>query len=118
MAGERSPMDRDSAALATAVVMTRSQARQAYLVGDLSPLAQPYDDTLQRVGDTLAAGGTPPSEVAQTATGWIHQALFQQAGILAYIDLFAPSAIVCFVMAPVAVLFSPVKADGVVTPGH
>jgi DHA2 family multidrug resistance protein len=31
--------------LATSVVIERSQARQAYLVGDLSPLWQPYDDT-------------------------------------------------------------------------
>jgi DHA2 family multidrug resistance protein len=79
-------------------------------VGDLSPLWQPYDDTARLVGDTLVAAGSAPADVAQTATGWIYQTLIQQAGILAYIDLFALGAIVCFVMAPVALLFSPIKA--------
>ncbi|MGC1953856.1 MAG: DHA2 family efflux MFS transporter permease subunit [Gammaproteobacteria bacterium] len=103
--------------LATTVVIERSQVRQSYLVRDLSPLEQAYDNTLQRVGDTLAATGTAPSDVLQTATGWIYQALLQQAGILAYTDLYALGAILCFVMAPVALLFSPVKADGEVRAG-
>jgi MFS transporter, DHA2 family, multidrug resistance protein len=104
--------------VATTVVIERSQVRQAYLVGDLSPLAQAYDNTLQHVGDALAATGTAPSDVLQTATGWIYQALLQQAGILAYTDLFALGAILCFLMAPIALLFSLVKADGVVVAGH
>jgi DHA2 family multidrug resistance protein len=104
--------------LATAVVVERSQARQAYLVRDLSPLVQPFDDTLQQVGDTLAATGRAPSDIPQTALGWIYQELLQQAGILAYTDLFALGAILCFVMAPLALLFSPVKAEGGVRAGH
>jgi DHA2 family multidrug resistance protein len=104
--------------LSTALVTTRSQVRQAYLVGDLSPLWQPYNDTLQRVGDSLVTGGTAHSAIAQTATGWIYQSLLQQAGILAYIDLFAIGAIVSFAVAPLVFLFSPVKAGGSVTTGH
>jgi MFS transporter, DHA2 family, multidrug resistance protein len=105
--------------VATATVTNRSQIRQAYLVGDLSPFAQPYNDTVQRVGDGLVAGGTAPPGLTQTATGWIYQSLLQQSGILAYIDLFALGAILCFVMAPLIFLFSPTKAgDGGVTPSH
>jgi DHA2 family multidrug resistance protein len=104
--------------LSTALVTTRSQVRQAYLVGDLSPLWQPYNDTLQRVGDSLVTGGTAHSAIAQTATGWIYPSLLQQAGILAYIDLFAIGAIVSFAVAPLVFLFSPVKAGGSVTTGH
>ena len=104
--------------LSTALVMTRSQVRQAYLVGDLSPLFQPYNDTLQRVGDALVVGGTAASAIAQTARGWAYQSLLQQAGILAYTDLFAIGAIISFAVAPLVLLFSPVKAGGVVTAGH
>jgi MFS transporter, DHA2 family, multidrug resistance protein len=104
--------------VATSVVMNRSQIRQAYLVGDLSPLWQPYNETLQQVGDTLAASGTAASQITQTASGWIYQSLLQQAGILAYTDLFALGAIVCFAVAPLALLFSPVKAGGGVVRGH
>ena len=104
--------------LSTALVMTRSQVRQAYLVGYLSPLFQPYNDTLQRVGDALVVGGTRASAIAQTATGWAYQSLLQQAGFLAYIDLFAIGAIFSFAVAPLVFLFSPVKAGGVVTAGH
>jgi DHA2 family multidrug resistance protein len=81
-------------------------------------LWQPYNDTLQRVGDSLVTGGTAHSAIAQTATGWIYQSLLQQAGILAYIDLFAIGAIVSFAVAPLVFLFSPVKAGGSVTTGH
>jgi MFS transporter, DHA2 family, multidrug resistance protein len=98
--------------LATSVVTNRAQARQAYLVGDLSPFWQPYNDTLQRAGEGLMASGTAPSAITQTATGSIYQSLLQQSGILAYLDLFALSAIMCFVMAPLALLFSPVRGGG------
>ena len=98
--------------LATSVVMNRSQIRQGYLVGDLSPLRQPYNDTLQQVGDALVASGTAPSDIAQTGTGWAYQELLHQAGILAYTDLFALGAIICFAMAPLVLLFSPDKAGG------
>jgi DHA2 family multidrug resistance protein len=104
--------------LSTALVTTRSQARQAYLVGDLSPLWQPYNDTLQRVGDALVVGGTASSAIAQTATGFVYQSLLQQSGILAYIDLFAIGVIVSFAVAPLVFLFSPVKADGAVVAAH
>jgi MFS transporter, DHA2 family, multidrug resistance protein len=104
--------------LATAVVMNRSQIRQAYLVGDLSPLRQPYDDTVRQVGDALAATGLAPSEITQTATGWIYQSLLHQSGVLAYIDLFALGAILCFAMIPLTFLFSPLKAGGGVAPSH
>ena len=104
--------------LATSLVTNRAQVRQAYLVGDLSPFWQPYNDTVQRVGDALVASGTAPSAVTPTATGWIYQSLLQQAGILAYIDLFAFTAIMCFTMVPLIFLFAPVKAGGAVSTGH
>jgi MFS transporter, DHA2 family, multidrug resistance protein len=104
--------------LATSVVTNRAQVRQAYLVGDLSPFFQPYNDTVQRVGEALVAHGAASSVVPQTAaTGWIYQSLLQQAGILAYIDLFAFSAIMCFAMVPLSFLFAPVKAGGAVSTG-
>jgi MFS transporter, DHA2 family, multidrug resistance protein len=104
--------------LSTALVTTRSQVRQAYLVGDLSPLFQPYNDTLQRVGDALVVGGTASSDIAQTASGWAYQSLLQQAGILAYTDLFAIGAIISFAMVPLVLLFSSVKAGGGGVRGH
>jgi MFS transporter, DHA2 family, multidrug resistance protein len=104
--------------LSTALVINRSQVRQAYLVTYLSPLWQPYNDTLQRLGDSLVVTGTAQSAITHTATGFIYQSLLQQAGFLAYIDLFAVGAIICFAVAPLVLLFSPVKADAGVTVGH
>jgi DHA2 family multidrug resistance protein len=104
--------------LSTALVMNRSEVRQAYLVTYLSPLWQPYNDTLQRLGDTLVVTGTAQSAIAQTATGFIYQSLLQQAGFLAYIDLFAIGAIISFGAAPLVFLFSPVKAGGTVAMAH
>jgi DHA2 family multidrug resistance protein len=104
--------------LATSVATNRAQVRQACLMGDLSPFFQPYNDTVQRVGEALVAHGAASSVVPQTAaTGWIYQSLLQQAGILAYIDLFAFSAIMCFAMVPLSFLFAPVKAGGAVSTG-
>jgi MFS transporter, DHA2 family, multidrug resistance protein len=103
--------------LATTTVTTRSQVRQAYLVGDLSPLWQPYNDTVQRISDALVANGVAPATITRTATGLLYQSLLSQSGILAYIDLFAFSAIMCFVMVPLTFLFSPVKAGDGGTPG-
>jgi hypothetical protein len=102
----------------TALAIIARAGAAAYLVGDLSPLCQPYNDTLQRVGDALVVGGTAPPAIAQTATGFVYQSVLQQSGILAYIDLFAIGAIVSFAMAPLVLLFSPVKADGGVAPAH
>lgn len=98
--------------LATSLVTTRSQAWQAYLVGDLSPFWQPYNDTLQRMSDALVASGTAPAAIPQTVTGSIYQSPLQQSGILAYLDLFAFSAIMCLAMVPLTFLFSPVKGGG------
>jgi MFS transporter, DHA2 family, multidrug resistance protein len=53
------------------------------------------------------AHGVAPSAVPQTATGWIYHSLLQQAGILAYIDLFAVSAIMCLAMVPLIFLLAP-----------
>ena len=39
--------------LSTALVMNRAQVRQAYLVTYLSPLWQPYNETLQQLRDSL-----------------------------------------------------------------
>jgi DHA2 family multidrug resistance protein len=104
--------------LSTALVMNRSEVRQAYLVTYLSPLWQPYNDTLQRLGDSLVVTGTAPSAIDQTATGFLYQSLLQQAGFLAYIDLFAIGAILSFAVAPLVFLFSPVKAGEDVAVGH
>jgi DHA2 family multidrug resistance protein len=94
-------------------VTNRAQVRHACLVGELSPFFQPCNDTVQRVGEALVAHGAAPSAVPQTATGWIYQSLLQQAGILAYIDLFAFTAIMCALI----FLFAPVKAGGAVSTG-
>jgi MFS transporter, DHA2 family, multidrug resistance protein len=104
--------------LSTSLVISRSQVWQAYLVGYLSPFWQPYDETLRRMSDALASTGAAPGALPQDATGSIYLSLLAQSGILAYLDLFAASAILCFAMVPLTFLFSPFKGGGAISAGH
>ncbi|MGI4813700.1 MAG: DHA2 family efflux MFS transporter permease subunit [Janthinobacterium lividum] len=98
--------------LSTAAIRERSQARMAHMVEHLSPLSQPYADALQAVQSTLRSMGAVAADTATTASGLLYQTMVGQATILAYLDVFAGLAIVCFCFVPFVFLFSPSKAAG------
>ena len=95
--------------LATANVTERSQVRQAYLVDHLTPLSPGYNMLVAQNNQAIAQAGHPPGV---TATGLIFQTLHSQAQILAYSDLFTTCALLAFIVAPFAFLFTSAKAGG------
>ncbi|SDB90072.1 DHA2 family efflux MFS transporter permease subunit [Paraburkholderia lycopersici] len=99
--------------VSTALIRERSQAWMAHLCAYMSPLSQSYQDTLTREAHTvMQSSGAPLAQAMQTANGHLYETFVSQATILAYIDVFGILACFCVVFAPLALLFSPVKASG------
>jgi DHA2 family multidrug resistance protein len=98
--------------LSTALVTTRTQVRMAQLVTHLTPLDQPYVETLHRDTQTLISLGHAPMSAGATAMGLIYQTLRTQASVLAYSDVFWYCAVLAFAAAPFALLFSATKGGG------
>ncbi|WP_244817846.1 DHA2 family efflux MFS transporter permease subunit [Caballeronia sp. Lep1P3] len=98
--------------LATAMIRERTQANMAHMVEHLTPLNQPYNDTVQRIARTLMDTGQTMSQAMTAATGQMYKTLVSQATILAYLDVFAACAIFSFLFIPITFFFSPVKASG------
>ena len=104
--------------IATAMVTTRSQVRMAYLTPNLTPLSEPYNQTLAAITHTLQQTGMPAVQAAQSAMGTIYQQLLSQSQLLAYVDVFIMCAIAAILVAPLAFLFSASKAEGGKAPVH
>ena len=99
--------------VSTALIRERSQAWMAHLSTYMSPFSQNYQDTLTREAQTvMQSTGAPLAQAMQTANGHLYETFVSQATILAYIDVFGILACFCFLFAPLALLFSPVKASG------
>ncbi len=98
--------------LSTAGITERTQARQSYLAGNLTPLNQNYNDLLARTAHTLQGMGRTAGQATEQATGMILQTLNQQAAILAYRDVFAYCAVAAFCIVPMALLFDGRKGGG------
>jgi DHA2 family multidrug resistance protein len=98
--------------LATAMIRERTQANMAHMVEHLTPLNQPYNDTVQHIARTLMDTGQTMSQAMGAATGQMYKTLVSQATILAYLDVFAACAIFSFLFIPITFFFSPVKASG------
>ena len=94
--------------VATALVSSRSQVRMAYLGEHMTPLSQPYNDTLTTIAGALGSGAA----ATQSAMGKLYQDLIEQSQILAYTDVFAFCAALAFCTIPLIFLFSPAKASG------
>ncbi|VXA98259.1 Major facilitator superfamily multidrug efflux transporter [Burkholderia sp. 8Y] len=98
--------------LATAMIRERTQANMAHMVEHLTPLNQPYNDSVQHIARTLMDTGQTLSQAMGAATGQMYKTLVSQATILAYLDVFAACAIFSFLFIPITFFFSPVKASG------
>ena len=103
---------------ATAMVTQRSQARQSYLVDNLTPLNRGYSYTLSQVEQSFQALGHPAATTAASAQNWIYQQLQGQSAVLAYIDVFTYTAIGAFCVAPLCLLLSSKSGGGDGPPAH
>lgn len=98
--------------LSTAMVQQQTQREQARLAGYLSPLWQPFNDTLARMTDSWVRLGLDPAAAHTRAMGQLYTMLGQQAAIKAYSDVFEYCAIAAFCIVPITLLFSRTKSGG------
>jgi DHA2 family multidrug resistance protein len=68
-----------------------------------------FQEALNRATQYFASQGTPPDEAARQAFAWVAQAVQQQAGLLAYIDVFLTLALVSVSAVLLAFLLRPTK---------
>lgn len=79
--------------IATSLVTTRTQIDMAHLSQHLSPFDQPYNELLARATRTIEAIGQAAAQAQQQAMGSIYKTLLNQAGVMAYGDVFQLFAI-------------------------
>jgi len=104
--------------LASAETTQRSQVHNAYLSAHLSPLDPGYVSTLAQVKQAFINLGHSSADAAARAQGFIYTTLHTQASILGYADIFLGCALLSFIAAPLALLFSPIKAGAKPGAGH
>ncbi len=102
--------------LSTAMITQRSQAEQAHLVQYMTPLWQPYRDTVNAITRTFMSMGQTEAEAHQNAVSHMFTTLMQQAAIKAYGDVFEMCAIAAFCIVPITFLFSKTKSGGRAAP--
>ncbi len=95
---------------AAAITEQRLQVHRAYLAAHLSPLDQGYVDMLNQAVAALRATGRTAAQAQEAAMGLMNHLLTQQAAVLAYVDVFALSAIGAFCAIPLTFLFRNTKA--------
>ena len=89
--------------LANTVLANGAQIHQNYLTDNLVPSSPAYQQMLQNAIARFSAVASPP-DAEQRAYALIEQIVQQQATLLSYIDVFALTAIVAAVLAPIALL--------------
>ncbi len=95
--------------VATALITSRTQVREAYLSQHLSPLNPAYTTLVQQTQQSLINMGHPAAGTQDTAVGLIYQTLRTQASVMAYSDVFNICAIAAFCIVPMTFLFSNYK---------
>ena len=98
--------------MSTAMVQQQTQREQSRLVEYLSPLWQPFNDTLARNTASWVQLGLSPGQAHDRAMGQLYTMLGQQAAIKAYADVFEYCAIAAFCVVPLTLFFSKMKAGG------
>ncbi len=98
--------------VATALVQNQEQVRQSYLVEHLTPLSQPYVDTLARIQQALVDYGYSVAQAADLARGQMNQMLLGQSAVLAYSDVFVITALLSFTIIPLALFLTGAKVQG------
>ena len=104
--------------LATAGITERTQVRQSYLAGHLTPFNPAFNDYLAQTQQSLLGMGRTVGEASSQAMGMALQTLNQQAAVLAYRDVFAYCAIAAFCIVPITFLFEARTTRGAAGGGH
>jgi DHA2 family multidrug resistance protein len=96
--------------VSTALVADHAQMRQAEMIHTLAPTDQAYNVLLQQVQHGLMAAGDSVAQAMQAAPGMVFQMLREQAGTLAYIDLFSITGLMSLALVPAALFMSGGKS--------
>jgi DHA2 family multidrug resistance protein len=91
--------------VATALVADRLQTHRAHIVQHLTPFDAPYQSLEAGYVHTLRGLGWAADAAHGGAQGLINQTINHQAAIMAYIDVFAYSAVAAFCIVPLTLLF-------------
>ncbi|HMK90732.1 MAG TPA: DHA2 family efflux MFS transporter permease subunit [Methylocystis sp.] len=105
-------------AVASTMVLRRSQAHQAYLAQWTTPLHQPYNELVNAYQQALAAMGRTASMAHSEAVGKIYLDYQQQAMTLAFDDVFVVAGVVSLIVAPCCFLLSSRKGGGGAAAAH
>jgi DHA2 family multidrug resistance protein len=95
--------------VATALITSRTQVREAYLSRWLTPFNQPYNTLLANTKSTLMSMGHSAASAEPAAMGQILQTFRMQAEVLAYSDVFKYCAVASFCIVPFTLLLSNFK---------
>jgi len=97
--------------VSTALITDHQQARQARMVGHLTPTYRPYNHLLQQVAQSLHNSGQTMAQAIHNAPGDVMQILLTQSALLAYNDVFLITAGLSFLMIPTALLMTAIKSE-------
>ena len=99
-------------AVASSMILRRSQVHQANLSQWASALHQPFNTLVQTYERALLAMGRTASAAHQEALGRVYQVYQDQAATLAYSDVFLVAGVISFAVAPFCILLSHRKGGG------
>ncbi len=94
-------------AVITSIAANQMQVHRAYLSEHLGPLDAPYQSLLTQHEQVFRGLGYANEAAHHAAMGLLNQTLNKQAAVLAYMDVFAFSAIAAFCIVPLTFLFRP-----------
>jgi DHA2 family multidrug resistance protein len=99
-------------AVASAMILRRSQVHQANLSQWASTSHQPFNTLVQTYERALLAMGRTAAAAHEEALGRVYQVYQDQASTLAYADVFLVAGLISFAVAPFCILLSPRKGGG------
>jgi MFS transporter, DHA2 family, multidrug resistance protein len=80
----------------------RSQFHQVRLAEHVLAASPSYQQVTRQASDYFIAHGASPGEAQRQALGWIGQLVLNQSTLLAYIDVFAATALFALLLIPIA----------------
>ncbi|MEG9433974.1 DHA2 family efflux MFS transporter permease subunit [Terriglobus sp. ADX1] len=104
-------------AFVATMLSRRSQAHQGYMIRNLTPTSQAFNDRINSVAGFLQGSRGPGSgnhaDAISAAQGNIYNMLHNQASMLAYLDIIAVLAVFTAIMVPLVwIVPKPAHMDG------
>ena len=105
-------------AFATTISERRQSFHQARLGNSLGPGSPVYQSALRQMATYFEQHGLARESAMQAAAARIYAGLIAQSSLLGFMDCFFAVGIITLVAAPIVLLATNVRGDGVETGGH